>query len=84
MASVLSIVSAGEVSVAKPDWQYVDGTVSNVIISEYHITGDDGALLPADNFSLSFKKIEMKYAAEKYDGTPAGNYNAGWDLSEDR
>ena len=63
---------------------YLTIELSNVIISEYHITGDDGALLPVDNFSLSFKKIEMKFSAEKTDGTPAGNFSASWDLSTDK
>jgi type VI secretion system secreted protein Hcp len=63
---------------------YLTVELSSVIVTTYFIEGQDGSYLPADNFSLSFKKIEIKYSGEKMDRTSAGTFNASWDLTTDK
>jgi type VI protein secretion system component Hcp len=63
---------------------YLTVELTNVIVTSYKIEGQDGSFIPADNFSLSFRKIEIKFSGEKPDRTSAGNFSAAWDLSTDK
>lgn len=41
-------------------------------------------MLPQDQVSLNFAKIEVEYKEQKPDGTLGGAVKAGWDLKQNK
>jgi len=56
-------------------------TFSDVLVSSYQTGGSGhGDVVPVDQISLNYTKIEVEYKEQKPDGTLAGPIKAGWDL----
>jgi type VI secretion system secreted protein Hcp len=57
-------------------------TLTDVLISSYQTAGhNDGShIVPTDQFSLNFSKVELEAKEQKPDGTVGGAVKAGWDL----
>ena len=73
---VLSCCKAG-----KDKQQFLTYTFSDCIVSSYQTGGSGSAdIVPTDQISLNYAKIETEYKAQKPDGTLDGGIKAGWDL----
>lgn len=56
-------------------------TFSDVLVSGYKTGGSDGSeIIPTEQISLNYTKMEVEYKEQKADGTLAGPVKAGWDL----
>ena len=64
----------------KDQQEYLKVTMSDVLISSYQVGGSQGEVVPIDQVSMNFSKIEMEYKAQKADGTLDAPTKAGWDL----
>jgi type VI secretion system secreted protein Hcp len=57
-------------------------TLSEVLVSSYQTGGSAGAdIIPMDQVSLAFSKIEVEYKEQKADGSLAGPVKAGYDVA---
>jgi type VI secretion system secreted protein Hcp len=65
----------------KDQQEYLKYTFSDILVSSFN-TGGSGAsdILPIDQISLAYSKVEYEYHEQKPDGTLAGAITAGWDL----
>ena len=55
----------------------------NVLVSSYQTGGSSGAnIVPMDQISLSFSKIEFEYKAQKADGSLDSPVKAGYDTKQ--
>lgn len=61
---------------------YMTIKMTDVLISSYQTGGSHGEILPVDQISLNFAKIEMEYKPQKADGSLGSAINAGWDLAK--
>jgi type VI secretion system secreted protein Hcp len=63
-------------------------TFSDVLVSSYENSGhgqegeNHDHIVPTDEFSLNFAKIEYEYKPQKPDGTLGSAVKAGWDLKK--
>lgn len=64
----------------KMQQEYMKMTLSDCLVSKYQAAGSQSEILPIDQISLSFSKIEVEYKEQKADGSLAGATKAGWDL----
>jgi len=64
--------------------EYLKITFTDVLISSYQTGGSSGDVIPTDQISLNFAKIEYEYSEQKPDGSLAGAVKAGWDLKENK
>ena len=56
-------------------------TLSDILVSSYQVSGSGhGDLIPNDQITLNYSKIEFEYKEQKQDGTLGGAVKAGWDL----
>jgi type VI secretion system secreted protein Hcp len=56
-----------------------------LLVSSYQTGGSSASdIVPTDQFSLNFSKIEFEYKEQKADGTLAGPVKAGWDLKQNK
>ena len=61
--------------------EYYTITLSDVLVSSYQTGGSDGSgVLPTDQFSLNFSKIELAYKAQKADGSLDAAVKGGYDI----
>ena len=65
--------------------EYLKITFSDLLISSYQ-TGGSGSssVVPSDQISLNYAKIEMEYKEQKSDGTLGGSVKTGWDLKANK
>jgi len=77
--AVLTVRKAG-----KEQQEYLKYTFSDLLVSSYQTGGGGGDVLPVDQISLNFAKIETEYKEQKADGTLAGSVKAGWDLKQNK
>ena len=77
--AMLHVRKAGE----KPQ-EYLTITMEEVFISSYNHAGSDDSLLPTENVTLNFSKIEFKYSPQKKDGSLDAANPKGWDLKQMR
>jgi type VI secretion system secreted protein Hcp len=61
---------------------YMTIKMTDVLISSYQTGGSHGDIVPVDQISLNFAKIELEYKPQKADGSLASSINAGWDLAK--
>jgi type VI secretion system secreted protein Hcp len=55
-------------------------TMSDVLVSTYQTGGSaHGEIVPVDQVSLNFSKIEFAYKPQKEDGSLGGEVKGGWD-----
>ena len=65
----------------KTQQEFVKWTFTDLLISSYQTGGSAGAdVLPVDQVSFNFTKIEVGYAAQKQDGSLDAVIPAGYDL----
>ena len=61
--------------------EFLKVTLSDLIVSSYQTGGSGGSdIIPLDQVSLNFSKLEMEYKEQKADGAVAGPVKAGYDL----
>lgn len=77
--AILTVRKAG-----KEQQEYLKYTFSDILVSSYQTGGGGGDILPVDQISLNFAKIEQEYKEQKADGTLAGSVKAGWDLKQNK
>ena len=69
----------------KDQQEYLKVTLSDLLVSSYQTGGTQSAdVLPTDQVSLNFSKIEYEYKEQKPDGTLGGSTKAGWDLKANK
>lgn len=67
----------------KDQQEYYKIKLSDIIVSSYNIGGSGGSdLVPVDQVSLNFSKIEIEYKEQKQDGSLGAAAKAGWDLKQ--
>lgn len=58
---------------------------SDLLVSSYQTGGSaHGDVIPVDQISLNFSKIEYEYKPQKADGTLDAPAKAGWDLKQNK
>jgi type VI secretion system secreted protein Hcp len=61
--------------------EYMTIKMSDLLVSSFQTAGSGGGgILPVDQVSLNFAKIEIEYKPQKADGTLDAAAKAGWDL----
>ena len=69
----------------KDQQEFLKYTFSDVLVSSYHTGGSQQSdLVPIDQVSLNFSKIECEYKEQKSDGTLGGTVKMGWDVKQHR
>ncbi len=66
----------------KDQQEYLKITMSDLLVSSYQSGGSAGDVIPTDQVSINFSKIEIEYKEQKADGTLGGATKAGWDLKK--
>ena len=64
--------------------EYLQITFSDLLISSYQTGGSGGDVVPVDQISFNFSKIEVTYKEQKADGTLGGAVKAGYDLKANK
>ena len=65
----------------KDQQEFLKVTLSDLLVSSYQTGGHGhGEIIPTDQISLNFAKIEMEYKEQKPDGTLGGAVKAGYDV----
>jgi type VI secretion system secreted protein Hcp len=65
--------------------EYLTIKFSDLMVSSYQTGGSaHGDVVPTDQFSLNFAKIELEYKEQKPDGTLGGATKAGWNAKENK
>ncbi len=65
----------------KEQQEYLKVTMSDLIVSSFQTGGSAGGdVVPVDQISLNFSKIEFEHKEQKSDGTLGGAVKAGYDL----
>jgi type VI secretion system secreted protein Hcp len=69
----------------KEQQEFVKYSFSDFLVSSYQ-TGGSGSseVIPMDQISLNFAKIEFEYKEQKADGTLGGSVKAGYDLKQNK
>jgi type VI secretion system secreted protein Hcp len=69
----------------KEQQEFLKITFTDLLVSSYQ-TGGSGSsdIVPTDQISLNFSKIEFEYKEQKPDGTLGGAIKAGWDLKANK
>ena len=68
----------------KEQQEYLKIKLSDVLVSKYQTGGSQGDVVPVDQVSLNFAKVEMEYKPQKADGTLDAAAKAGWDLKANK
>lgn len=69
----------------KDQQEYLKITLSDLIVSSYQTGGSSGSdIVPTDQISLNYSKIEFEYKEQKADGTLGGAVKGGWNLKENK
>ena len=56
---------------------------TDVLVSSYQTSGTDD-VIPLDQISIAFGKVEMEYKAQKADGSLDAGISAGWDVVQNK
>ena len=69
----------------KEQQEYLKITMSDLLVSSYQTGGSGhGDIVPTDQISLNFAKIEYEYKEQKPDGTLGGATKAGYDVKTNK
>jgi type VI secretion system secreted protein Hcp len=69
----------------KEQQEFLKWTFSDLLVSSYQTGGSShGDVIPMDQISLNYSKVEMEYKAQKADGTLDGPVKAGYDLKQNK
>ena len=63
----------------KTQQEFLLYTFSDLLISSYQTGGSSGDVVPVEQVSFNYTKIEVEYKAQKADGSLDGAIKAGWD-----
>jgi type VI secretion system secreted protein Hcp len=66
----------------KEQHEYLKFVFTDVLVSSYQTGGSAGDVIPIDQISLNYGKIELEYKEQKPDGTLGGAIKAGYDLKQ--
>jgi type VI secretion system secreted protein Hcp len=67
----------------KDQQEYLKVTFTDSLVSSYQTGGAPGAsVVPLDQISLNFTKVEMEYKEQKADGTLGGSIKAFYDMKQ--
>lgn len=75
--AVLTATKAG-----KAQQDYLKWTFSDLLVSSFQTGGSSGDIIPTDQVSFNFTKIEVEYKEQKPDGSLGGAVTAGWKVKE--
>jgi type VI secretion system secreted protein Hcp len=64
--------------------EFLTVKMTDLLISSYQTGGSHGDVVPMDQISLNFSKIEVEYKEQKPDGTLGGAVKAGWNVKENK
>jgi type VI secretion system secreted protein Hcp len=65
--------------------EFLKVTMSELLVSSYQTGGSGNSdIVPTDQISLNFAKIEWEYKEQKADGTLGGSVKAGYNLKENK
>jgi type VI secretion system secreted protein Hcp len=62
--------------------EFLKVTLTDCLVSSYEMGGGAGDVLPVDQFSLNFARIEQEYKQQKADGTLGGAVKSGYDVKQ--
>jgi type VI secretion system secreted protein Hcp len=68
----------------KEQQEYMKFTFSDLLVSSYQTGGSEGDVVPMEQISLNYAKIEVEYKEQKPDGTLGGAVKAGYDLKQNK
>jgi len=69
----------------KDQQEYLKVTMSDLLVSSYQTGGSShGSILPTDQISINFAKIEFEYKPQKPDGSLDSAVKAGWDVKANK
>lgn len=69
----------------KAQQEFLTFRFSDVLVSTYQTGGTHEAdVVPMDQVSLAYSKIEVEYKEQKADGTLGASVKAGWDLKRNQ
>ncbi len=68
----------------KEQQEYLKIKFSDCLVSAFQTGGSAGDVIPVDQISLNFAKIEYEYKEQKPDGTLGGAIKAGYDLKTNK
>ena len=69
----------------KDQQEYLKWTFSDFLVSSYQTGGSASSdVVPMDQISLNFSKIQTQYQEQKPDGTLSGAISAGWDVKANK
>ena len=66
----------------KEQQEYLQVTFTDLLVSSYQTGGSSGDIVPLDQISLNFAKIEFSYKPQKPDGTLDAPVKTGYDLKK--
>ena len=59
--------------------------MTDTLISSYQTGGSAGsAIIPSEQLSMGYSKIEIKYKEQKPDGSLGGEVICGWDVKSNK
>ncbi len=64
----------------KEQQEFLKIDFTDFLVSSYTTGGSPGDTIPVENITFNFTQIEMKYKAQKPDGSLGGEIPAGWNL----
>jgi type VI secretion system secreted protein Hcp len=69
----------------KEQQEFLIVVLTSVIVSSYQTGGSAGAdVIPTEQLSFNFAKIEYKYKEQKADGSLGGEVVGGWDVTTNK
>jgi len=77
--AILSVRKAG-----KEQQDYLKITLNDLLVSSYQTGGSHGDVVPSDQISLNFSKIQFEYKEQKPDGTLGSAVKTGYDLKANK
>jgi type VI secretion system secreted protein Hcp len=66
----------------KEQQEFLKIDFTDFLVSSYSTGGSPGETIPMEHISFNFTQIEMKYKAQKADGSLGGEIPAGWNLKK--
>ena len=69
----------------KEQQEFLKYTFTDVLISSYQTGGaSSGGVIPTDQISFNYGKMEVEYKEQKADGSLGGPIKSGWDLKANK
>jgi type VI secretion system secreted protein Hcp len=68
----------------KEQQEYLKVKFTDLLVSSFQTGGSNGDVIPVDQISLNFSKIEYEYCPQKPDGTLDAKVPVFWDLKQNK